>query len=47
MTPEQRKLFRWITAGIIVLLVVVVVWAVVAVRADTPVTYADIREHFK
>lgn len=33
--------------GTLVLWVGIVVWALLAIRSDEPVTYADIREHFK
>ena len=40
-------MLRWITAGILVLFIVVVVSAIVAFRRDRPVEYTDVREHFK
>lgn len=47
MTPDQRRRLRWVGAGLAGLVVLVVVWAFVAVTTDRPVTYADIREQFK
>src|SRR5262245_9019543 len=41
------RFIRRLSIAVVLIALVVVTWAVVAVRADRPVTYDDIAEHFK
>jgi hypothetical protein len=47
MNPDRQRWFRRALLVLIAVLVVVVVWAIIAIRMDRAETYADIREHFK
>jgi cytochrome c5 len=47
MTPELRRILRWITIAAVVVFAAVLVWAVVAIRIDRPVEYGGIQDHFK
>ena len=47
MTPELRRILRWVTIAAVVVFAAVLVWAIVSIRRDRPVEYADIQDHFK
>ena len=47
MSVLLARLFRWAVAAGLVVLVVVAIWVIGSLRADQPVTYADITEQFK
>jgi cytochrome c5 len=47
MTPERRQLLRRAGVVLLVIVFIAVVWATISIRADRPVTYAEITEHFK
>src|SRR6185503_11454699 len=47
MTPEGQRFLRRTLLVLLAIFLVVVLWAIVSIRADRAETYADIQEHFK
>ena len=42
-----RRVARWTVAAVVALLIIVAVWTIAAIRADRPITYSEITDHFK
>jgi hypothetical protein len=47
MTSRVRRVLRGLLIGTVTAVAVVVLWVVVSLNADSPITYDDIEEHFK
>ena len=46
-TSSKKRIIRWLMASVIVLVLLAGLWFVAAIRADRPVTYESIVDHFK
>ena len=47
MSPETRRVIRWLVASAVVVVALGGVWFVAAIRADQPVAYESEADHFK
>ena len=46
-TSHVRRIVRWLFASAVVIVLLAGLWFVAAIRADQPVAYDDVAEHFK